>query len=297
MSKANMSLTRIDPMGDELPYTDLYAIPDDIVNASCNNTAVHDFLKKIAKAYVTSQPESALPAGMPFTVSDFVSIPDEFLAQFGVEHLPAEEVMVELVLDLDETLARWPRPKSETDNNTASQLVLFSPATRDEVMKYLSNDIAETMPYHLIPSALNLLLHKQQVWQAELYVTEQLAKDTDDTVNMDDFVVWSKAQLCLQTFIDKMIRDSIQDLLTVMAIVPKTATPTLIKMLQALSPLGACIDSRRKTPPEAARALLPHLNTLHNIASAGGRPTYTKWQSELLVCTENIRNRMALLDV
>lgn len=82
-------------------YTDQFLVPSNILNMDCDGKYVKKLFRQIAREF--NQTENK-PTCDVFTWHDFVSIPNEFLKQYGVKQLERPDIMLYVNVDANENL-------------------------------------------------------------------------------------------------------------------------------------------------------------------------------------------------
>lgn len=287
MDSTNVLLIRTSSDDSEPPYADMFHVPAEIINQSCDDTAVMALFRRIAEDYVRSHRTACgtvMPAGWPFTISDFVGIPDSFLDKYGVQH-QSPDPMLHVLLSMGETMAYWPDTAPKTTGNPDND----TPSLRDALINAMTGCTGGID----CPPELVLQLTQGQLWSAQNTVINLIANLPGEN-DIAQFAAWNSMLLQLNAISDKLMRDSMNDLYRVMAVIPQDLTAVQIKLLQVMKPLEQGLDGRSKRPPETAKAVYPRLDALRKVTTAEpGIPINTL--AALNKCADNISVRMDIL--
>lgn len=296
MSDYNVTLTRIDPNGEEGPYVDRFSVPAEVVNKTCGPEAVLDLFKRIAADYVAARTDASgkpMPAGTLFTASDFMSVPNEFLAKYDVTH-EASDSLLDFTLTMDEALAEWPaaQTRKQTDDNNAFNEKGLLETIWEQTAKPVFDMLAEQ---NIQPEDdLRLALNQCALWTAQVLVNKHLDDQTHNTENMVLYATWCKALNHLNACSDQYIRDCMSDACDIMAVMPGDNTRAHIKLLQITTLLEKATATRILTPVGLYTKVMPYIQVLKSIIDSTPDKTGA-WKKQSIDRIGRIEKRIAVL--
>lgn len=294
MPDYNVTLTRIDPNGEEEPYIDMFSVPADVINKTCGPEAVIDLFKRAAADYVAARTDISskpMPAGTLFTISDFMSIPNEFLAKYGITHETFDS-MLNVAMTMDETLAEWPAPEKQTGESNAfeenSLLETIWKQTAKPVLDMLSEQNIQP------EDELRLALNQCSLWTAQILVNKHLDDETHNTKDLVLYGTWCKALNHLNACSDQYIRDCMSDACDIMTVIPSDNVRAHIKLLQIMALLEKATNTRILTPVGLYLKIMPYIQVLRN--AVDDMPDKTgAWKDQVVDRIDRIEKRMAVL--